>query len=82
LFTSIPIIIYGALDQEYEKEILLKNPELYEDGQLNSLFNKKIFWQWVIYSALSSALIFFCSFWSMENAGKVLFLINTNNSSE
>jgi hypothetical protein len=44
LFTSIPIIIYGALDQEYEKEILLKNPELYEDGQLNSLFNKKIFW--------------------------------------
>ena len=32
LFTSWPIIIYATMDQEYTKEILLENPQLYKKG--------------------------------------------------
>jgi len=32
VFTCLPIIVYGACDSEYDKETLIKNPVLYEDG--------------------------------------------------
>lgn len=48
----MPIILYGVLDQEYEKDTLLRNPKLYEDGPENALFTTKAFIRWLFYTVL------------------------------
>ena len=52
LFTSLPLITYGLMDRQYEKEVLLRNPVLYENGIFNALFNEKNFLYWIVYSGL------------------------------
>jgi magnesium-transporting ATPase (P-type) len=47
-FTGLPLVIFGAIDQEYEKEAFIRNPILYEDGQVNYLFSFKVFWYWYL----------------------------------
>lgn len=68
VFTSLPIILFGAMDTEYEKETLIKNPKLYEDGQTNALCNVKLFWHWFAYTVIQAALIFYGCFTSLLNA--------------
>ena len=43
LMTLLPILVFGSMDQEYEKDLLLKNPELYTDGPCLLLYNNCIF---------------------------------------
>jgi magnesium-transporting ATPase (P-type) len=50
LVTVLPAILYGMIDTEYERETLLKNPELYSDGPNKLLYNNGMFLKWIIYA--------------------------------
>ena len=43
LMTLLPVLVLGSCDLEYEKEVMLKNPELYTDGPNLLLYNNCIF---------------------------------------
>ena len=71
LFTALPIIIFGVTDLEFDKELLVHNPHLYQDGLINDLFSKKIFWRWLMFAAIQGSIIFFSIFTTMKNATEV-----------
>jgi len=52
LFTALPVLIFGVIDLEYDKEVLLHNPQIYKEGITNELFTKKIFWKWLMYAVI------------------------------
>ncbi len=47
IYTSWPIIVYATQDQEYKKEVLLRNPQLYVDGVEKRHYNWGLFWNWI-----------------------------------
>ena len=65
-FTGAPIMWFGMMDFEYEKEEFLKNPKHYSIGLKDQLFNKFVFWRWISYGIWQGALIFFVGFFTME----------------
>jgi len=71
VFTALPIIIFGVTDLEFDKEVLLHNPCLYQDGMNSELFSKKIFWRWLLYAIIQGSVIFFSCFTTMKNATEV-----------
>ncbi|KAJ6668531.1 hypothetical protein lerEdw1_012013 [Lerista edwardsae] len=44
LYTSVPPIIYGVLDQDVPAEVLLYRPELYKSGQKDQPYVASAFW--------------------------------------
>lgn len=50
LFTSLPVLVYGTMDLQFDKETFLQHPFLYEDGLEAQLLDGKIFVQWLLYS--------------------------------
>lgn len=65
-FTGAPIMWYGMMDLEHEKEEFLKKPKYYSIGLKNELFNKFVFWRWIFYAMWQGALIYFVGFETME----------------
>jgi magnesium-transporting ATPase (P-type) len=65
-FTGAPIMWYGMMDLEHEKEELLKKPKYYKIGLKDELFNKFVFWRWIFYAMWQGALIYFVGFSTME----------------
>lgn len=58
LYTSCPIMIYAVIDKELEPEILVANKlNYYDQGMKNSLFNRKVFWQWFFFGVLQSTIL-------------------------
>lgn len=58
LVTVLPAILYGVIDTEYERETLLRNPELYSDGPNKLLYNNGMFLKWIIYAMVQAAVIY------------------------
>ena len=50
LITLLPPILFGILDTEYERDTLLRNPELYTDGPNKLLYNNGLFLKWIFYA--------------------------------
>lgn len=59
VFTSIPVIILGILDQDLSAKTLLAFPELYNFGQRCKGFNYMNFIIWSVMGALESCLLFY-----------------------
>ena len=70
LFTALPIVVFGIMDQQYSKETLIKNPKLYENGPNNFFSKTKLFWQWLGYAAMQSALLFYSCFTAMRTSNE------------
>jgi len=62
LFSSIPVLIVGALEKDVEKETLLANPKLYQYGQHNLALTWKTFWRWLIQGLWHSVCCVFIPF--------------------
>ncbi len=62
VFTSIPIIIFAAVDEDVSRDTVLRNPQLYKDGQTNTLFTLSIFLRWVANGIYMSAAVFFMGY--------------------
>ncbi len=65
-FTGAPIMWFGMMDFEHEKEEFLKNPKHYSIGLKNQMFNKFVFWRWISYGMWQGALIFFAGFFTID----------------
>lgn len=72
IYTSWPIIVYATQDQEYEKEVLLKNPQLYTDGVQNLHYNLRVFCDWVGFAFLQSFVLMALAFILSTNAPATL----------
>uniref|UniRef100_A0A3B0N4Z5 Phospholipid-transporting ATPase n=1 Tax=Theileria annulata TaxID=5874 RepID=A0A3B0N4Z5_THEAN len=59
VFTSIPVGIFGIVDQDYNREFSVKYPHVYQLGQINHYFNVIKFSGWILNAIIQSAVIFF-----------------------
>ena len=63
LYSSLPIIIYGIIDQEYKDDVLVENKlNYYLQGIEKKLFNTKVFWSWFTFGTYVSVVLTFLCF--------------------
>ncbi|XP_067949362.1 phospholipid-transporting ATPase VA-like isoform X2 [Watersipora subatra] len=68
LFTSLPPIIVGILDQDLPENVLMSNPNLYKQGPMNQLYHRYSYWLHIIDSLYQSLVIFFISYAHFVNS--------------
>jgi phospholipid-transporting ATPase len=56
-FTSWPIIIYAIFDRDKNYYDLEQNPDHYKLGMKGKLFNREIFWKWVVEGSIHGIII-------------------------
>lgn len=59
LYTSLPVLLVGLLDQDVSDKLSLRFPTLYISGQRDLLFNYKKFFISLLHGVLTSLIIFF-----------------------
>ncbi|CAH2300130.1 probable phospholipid-transporting ATPase VD [Pelobates cultripes] len=64
LFTSVPPIIYGVLDQDVSAETLMVLPELYKSGQRSDAYQPSTFWLTILDAFYQSLACFFIPFFA------------------
>ena len=55
---QIPITLYGVLDQDVDKRLSLKFPQLYRSGQTEHYLNFKVFVLWALTGFWHAAVVF------------------------
>ncbi|XP_057636819.1 probable phospholipid-transporting ATPase IM isoform X3 [Chionomys nivalis] len=68
VYTSLPVLAMGIFDQDVSDQNSMDYPQLYEPGQLNLLFNKRIFFICVAHGIYTSLALFFIPYGSFYNA--------------
>lgn len=67
IFTSVPPLLFGCLDQDASAELLLDCPRLYEQGRLGKRYRWYSFWINMLDAVWQSLVVFFiCYFVSFE----------------
>ncbi|XP_065516781.1 phospholipid-transporting ATPase IC-like [Lathamus discolor] len=59
LYSSLPVLLVGLLDQDVSDKLSLRFPRLYVVGQKDLLFNYKKFFLSLLHGAITSLIIFF-----------------------
>lgn len=59
LFTSLPVIFFGMLEQDLNASTLLAIPELYSQGQRNEAFNFTKYFGWMLVATCEAMLVYF-----------------------
>ncbi|KFY76639.1 hypothetical protein V499_03770 [Pseudogymnoascus sp. VKM F-103] len=59
LFTSLPVIFLGILEQDLSAATLLAVPELYSQGQRGEAFNIRKYFGWMFMATLEAGLVYF-----------------------
>ncbi|EGR33087.1 phospholipid-translocating p-type flippase family protein, putative [Ichthyophthirius multifiliis] len=67
-YTSLPIVIYAVFDEEFSAYYLQYNPSLYIQGIKGTLFNQKIFWEWILLGIWHALICSIASFGIMEQS--------------
>ncbi|XP_015267619.1 PREDICTED: phospholipid-transporting ATPase IC [Gekko japonicus] len=62
LYTSLPVLLVGLLDQDVSDKLSLRFPSLYLSGQRDLLFNYKKFFISLLHGVITSLVIFFIPF--------------------
>eukprot|EP00347_Sterkiella_histriomuscorum_P008769 403343827 len=68
VFTALPIMWYALFDSEFDRKDLHSDPKKYANGPAKRLFNKTIFWKWMLYATCKAVLIMFLLAWTFENS--------------
>ncbi|KYK68244.1 phospholipid-translocating P-type ATPase, flippase subfamily protein [Toxoplasma gondii TgCatPRC2] len=58
VFTAIPITLYGVFDQDVDKKLALKYPQLYRCGQIDLYLNLRVFLKWMLNGVWQAIVIF------------------------
>ncbi|EJT98292.1 phospholipid-translocating P-type ATPase [Dacryopinax primogenitus] len=68
-FTSLPVIVMGAFDQDVNAKAGMAFPELYKRGVLGLEYTRTKFWFYMFDGLYQSAVVYFFTFlvWSMGN---------------
>lgn len=77
LFTSVPPIIYGILDQDISAETLLQHPELYKAGQCSEAYLPSTFWITVLDAFYQSLVCFFIPYFTYYDSDIDIFSFGT-----
>jgi phospholipid-translocating ATPase len=62
IFTAIPPMVAGILDQDISADKLIQNPNLYSQGRLGKTYTRKLFWLNIIDALWQSLVMFYVSF--------------------
>eukprot|EP00117_Sycon_ciliatum_P050276 scpid17443/ scgid35512/ Probable phospholipid-transporting ATPase ID; ATPase class I type 8B member 2 len=68
LFTSLPVIALGIVDQDVSEMLCLRYPRLYIPGQQNLLFNRTVFFRSLFRGIFVSTVVYFVTHLSFEEA--------------
>merc|ERR1711871_411930 len=58
-FTSLPVLVFGLMNQDMSQDIARSVPRLYEPGQKSELFNYRVFIWWVCEALYASIIMFY-----------------------
>lgn len=61
-FTSLPVIVMGAFDQDIDAKNSLANPQLYKRGIQGLEYSRAVFWSYMLDGLYQSAAVFFVPF--------------------
>lgn len=79
LFTSLPVIFLGILEQDLSAATLLAVPELYSQGQRNEAFNIPKYFGWMFMATAEAMMVYFMVLslyaWPALGRGNGLFAI-------
>ncbi|XP_038631915.1 phospholipid-transporting ATPase IG isoform X1 [Scyliorhinus canicula] len=67
-FTSLPILLYGLLEQHISIEILKKDPSLYRNIANNALLQWKPFLYWTFLGLFNGLVFFFGAYFLYDNS--------------
>ncbi|XP_078067875.1 phospholipid-transporting ATPase IG isoform X1 [Mustelus asterias] len=67
-FTSLPILLYGLLEQHVNIEILKKDPSLYRNIANNALLQWKPFLYWTFLGLFNGLVFFFGAYFLYDNS--------------
>ncbi|XP_071327266.1 phospholipid-transporting ATPase VD isoform X2 [Trachinotus anak] len=75
LFTSIPPLIYGVLDQDLPADTLMGSPELYQAAQTSKVYVPYMFWITVLDAFYQSLICFFIPYFALagSDVGELTF---------
>lgn len=73
IFTSVPPIIYGILDQDLSAETLTVLPELYKSGQTSEAYRSSTFWVTIVDAFYQSLACFFIPYFSYFGSDMDIF---------
>ncbi|XP_037550714.1 probable phospholipid-transporting ATPase VD [Nematolebias whitei] len=68
VFTSVPPLIYGILDQDRPAEALMKLPELYKAEQTSKIYVSSTFWISVLDAFYQSLICFFIPYFALAGS--------------
>uniref|UniRef100_A0A3Q3AVL2 Phospholipid-transporting ATPase n=1 Tax=Kryptolebias marmoratus TaxID=37003 RepID=A0A3Q3AVL2_KRYMA len=82
VFTSVPPLIYGILDQDQPADILMKQPELYKAARTSKIYVSSTFWITVLDAFYQSLACFFVPYLALagSDVGELSFGSPVNTS--
>ena len=57
VFTSLPILVYGAMDMKFSAISVIKFPQSYRTCLVDSFFNTGEFWRWIAHGVGESIIV-------------------------
>ena len=69
-YTCFPIMLLGVFDQDVEEKMLLKYPQLYNNGIRDAFFNSKVFFSWILAGTIESLVISIFPLYALQNTGE------------
>lgn len=72
VFTAFPIMMFALFDQEHTKEQLMDRAKLYKIGLKNLCFSTWLFWRWILYGFMMSAIVFYISFVTFNESPSIV----------
>lgn len=61
-FTSLPVIVMGAFDQDIDAKTSMAYPQLYKRGIQGLEYSRAVFWTYMLDGLYQSAVVFFVPF--------------------
>uniref|UniRef100_A0A3B4XKN7 Phospholipid-transporting ATPase n=1 Tax=Seriola lalandi dorsalis TaxID=1841481 RepID=A0A3B4XKN7_SERLL len=68
IFTSVPPLIYGVLDQDIPADSLMRLPELYQAAQASKVYVPRMFWINVLDAFYQSLICFFVPYFALAGS--------------
>lgn len=66
VFTSLPVIVLGAFDQDLNAKGSLAFPQLYKRGILGLEYTRAAFWFYMFDGLYQSFIVFFIPYWTWQ----------------
>ena len=69
-YTCFPVMLLGVFDKDVEEKIILKYPQLYNNGIRDAFFNSGVFFNWILAGTFESVIISVVPLYALNNTSK------------